>query len=77
MATGAGQTTYEAINSALSKSDRMKDWVALVSRMDADGAHVMPQSLDRIVMNDLRRLGLHAILYLSADGELEIYTPTR
>ena len=77
VATGAGMSTYEAINSAVVKADKMKDWVVLVSSVGADGSHVMPQTLDRMVMNDFRRLGLHAVLYLAADGELDIYTPTR
>lgn len=77
VATGAGVSSYEAINNALMKADKMKDWIALVSSVDADGSHVVPSMLDRVTMEGFRKSGLHAVLYLTQDGELEIYTPTR
>lgn len=72
---GSGNSTQEAINAAMVKAGRMRDWVVAVSQVDADGNHVMPPLLCHAPMHDFMKAGMNAVFYITADGEWEVYTP--
>ena len=73
---GTGTTTHEAVSAASIKAGRMKDWVVVVSQLDADGEHVTPPIMDQQMMRDFRKTGMNAVFYIQPDDEWEVYNPT-
>ena len=73
---GSGESTYDAIAAALTKTGKMKDWVVVVSQVDEDGNHVMPPILGHKPMHDLMKAGLNAVFYITESGEWEVYNPS-
>lgn len=74
---GSGESTYDAVNAAMTKAGRMRDWVVVVSQVGADGNHVMPPLLCNEPMRSLKKAGMNAVFYIPADagGDWEVYTP--
>lgn len=72
---GSGNSTQEAVNAAMVKAGRMRDWVVVVSQMGTDGNHVMPPLLCNEPMRQLRKDGMNAVFYITADDNWEVYTP--
>lgn len=77
VAVGSGSSTQEAINAAMVKAGRLRDWVVVVSCVDADGNHVMPPLLCHAPMHDFKKAGMNAVFYVpaDADNDWEVYTP--
>ena len=72
---GSGSSTLEAVNAALAKTGRMKDWVVVVSQLGEDGNHVMPPVMCHEPMHALMKVGLNAVFYVKPNGDWEVYTP--
>ena len=74
---GSGNSTQEAVNAAMVKAGRMRDWVVVVSQMGTDGNHIMPPLLCHAPMHDFKKAGMNAVFYVPADAgkEWEVYTP--
>lgn len=73
---GSGESSHEAVSSALAKEGRMKNWVVVVSRMDVDGNRITPQVMDQQMMRTFLKTGMNVVFYVQMDGDWEYYTPT-
>lgn len=71
----SGESTYDAVNAALTKAGRLRDWVVVVSCVDADGNHVTPPLLCSEPMHALKKAGMNAVFYITSGGDWEVYTP--
>lgn len=74
---GSGESTYEAVTAAMTKAGRLRDWVVMVSCVDADGNRVAPPLMCNEPMRTLKKAGMNAVFYIPADagGDWEVYTP--
>lgn len=75
VAVGSGGSTQDAVNAAMTKAGRMRDWVVVVSQTDADGNHVMPPLLCHAPMHDFKKAGMNAVFYITSGDDWEVYTP--
>ena len=75
MTVASGATPHEAVSAASAKAGRMKDWVVVVSQLDADGNRITPAIMDQQTMSTLRKSGMNMVCYVQADGDWEYYTP--
>lgn len=74
---GSGESSYEAVWNALGKAKlaKLKDWVAVVHKVDAQGRLIEPSTMEQAAMPILKKEGMLMVEYIGEDGVGTIYTP--